>query len=677
MQTCIILLLIQKLGSGPALPEPGRITVSWENNLLSIRDPSLPGGAIQVWYLEAFCRSGSTSRDWGKTVIPHRTEKVEESKDGKLLKLRSEVEGGVEVLHEIRAGDDDVDFLVTASNHGKDYVDVVWVQPCMRVGGFTGRKQEDYVEKCFIFVDGGLKTLDKTRRSEEALYRGGQVYVPSGIDRKDVNPRPLSPDLPSANLIGCFSASGDRILAMAFEPCQELFQGVIVCIHADFRLGGLMARETKTAHGKIYLAENDEKKLLQRFKRDFPPPPATSRSAEGWRINLFDPITDQENDKEKKFYGEVLDAWRAGNGLQGLLLSSKELVLHPARDEIHLLRAASVLLEIGKASAPLAALKGELTPAGSPAADGQDELVLEALSFALEEYQRAFPELPPEPAPWTGLYHPYARKSLAGSLLTFWSHGLKPLLRLEALSRGRHEIFEALEDPRPSLVDLLLKAQLLALRGEKERARGLLENDPKSLVAPESWPRWSPRITALSLLCDTLSSGDERKIAASLKDWDRETKAAIPEVGNAVIVLPARALDAAARRDEPKGAKKFARPEGQRLVEMLFRRRAGGPLGKSGGPLPAAGLSSADREVIEAVHRSGLRLRDFRADVLRRFENGGGGVILSAELLRDGGLSFVEGGKRRISLERERGTPISPESTLRIPCGDGFWLILE
>ncbi len=27
------------------------------------------------------------------------------------------------------------------------------------------------------------------------------------------------------------------IFATAFEPYQELFQGVVVCLHADFRLG--------------------------------------------------------------------------------------------------------------------------------------------------------------------------------------------------------------------------------------------------------------------------------------------------------------------------------------------------------------------------------------------------------------------------------------------------------
>ncbi|HVR76256.1 MAG TPA: PQQ-binding-like beta-propeller repeat protein, partial [Planctomycetota bacterium] len=99
---------------------------------------------------------------------------------------------------------------------------------------------------------------------------GGQVYVPAGIDRADVNPRPLSRSIPSNGLIGCFSADGKRILATAWEPYQELFQGVIVCIHSDFRLGGLEPGETRTAKGKIYLVENDPAKLLQRYEAELP-----------------------------------------------------------------------------------------------------------------------------------------------------------------------------------------------------------------------------------------------------------------------------------------------------------------------------------------------------------------------------------------------------------------------
>src|ERR1041385_4089968 len=86
------------------------LKVSWQNEKLAIEDPRRPGETIEVWYLEAFCRSGSTHRKWEETVLPHRTELLEASPDGSRIRLRSEVDGGVEVLHEIRAGSDEVDF---------------------------------------------------------------------------------------------------------------------------------------------------------------------------------------------------------------------------------------------------------------------------------------------------------------------------------------------------------------------------------------------------------------------------------------------------------------------------------------------------------------------------------------------------------------------------------------
>jgi hypothetical protein len=249
--------------------DPG-LRLSWEKNMLTIPAPRLPGGKVEVWYLEAYCRSGSTDRKWGETVIPHRTKKVSEEPGGKSIELECEVEGEVRVRHVIRAGDNEIDFQVEAENRGAAYVDAVWVQPCMRVKEFTGGTQENYISRCFIFKDRKQTFLDKTPRAEKAIYLGGQVYVPAGIDRKDVNPRPLSPDVPSNGLIGCVSADGRLLLATAWEPYQELFQGVIVCIHSDFRLGGLKPGETKRARGKIYLLNNDLEKLLDRYRKDFP-----------------------------------------------------------------------------------------------------------------------------------------------------------------------------------------------------------------------------------------------------------------------------------------------------------------------------------------------------------------------------------------------------------------------
>ena len=139
----------------------------------------------------------------------------------------------------------------------------------MRVDRFTGLKQSNYIDRSFIFTKDGLKTMNQTHRAEDAVYRGGQVYVPAGINTNDVNPRPLSPDVPSNNLIGCFSSDGRWLVATAWDHTQELFQGVIVCLHADPRIGGLNPGEKKKLKGKVYLLANDPPELLRRYKKDF------------------------------------------------------------------------------------------------------------------------------------------------------------------------------------------------------------------------------------------------------------------------------------------------------------------------------------------------------------------------------------------------------------------------
>jgi len=249
---------------------PAGLTIGWTNNMLTISGPDMPGRKVEIWYLEAFCRSGSTHRDWQRTTIPHKTELVSAKKDGKRLQLRTTVEPNVDVMHEVRAGSDEVDFKLTLKNHGQEFVDVQWFQPCLRVDRFTGCNQTNYITKSFVFTDRGLTMLDKTRRTEEAIYHGGQVYAPKGINLEDVNPRPLSPDQPVSDLIGCFSADAQHLLAMAWDQTQELFQGVIVCLHNDPRVGRLKAGETKKLHGKIYFMKNDPEALLRRYKRDFP-----------------------------------------------------------------------------------------------------------------------------------------------------------------------------------------------------------------------------------------------------------------------------------------------------------------------------------------------------------------------------------------------------------------------
>lgn len=244
--------------------------ISWTNNLLTVSARDLPGNKMEIWYLEAFCRKGSTHQSWDKTTIPHKTTLLEADAEGKRLKFLTTIKDSVEMTHVLRAGADEIDIAYELVNRGKEEAPIEWFQPaCIRVEAFTGCKQSNYTAKSFIFTDRGLTLLDQTRRTEEAIYRGGQVYVPKGINLDDVNPRPLCKDSPTNALIGCFSADNKFLLATAFDATHELFEGVYVCLHSDPHVGGLKAGETRKIHGKIYFLKNDVPTLLKRYAADF------------------------------------------------------------------------------------------------------------------------------------------------------------------------------------------------------------------------------------------------------------------------------------------------------------------------------------------------------------------------------------------------------------------------
>jgi hypothetical protein len=256
--------------------DPPGLSIAWEKNILTIRG-EFPGQEMKIWYLEAYCRPGSTDRDWKETVIPHTAEKFEANDDGRVIKLRDKLMDGVVVEHVITAGQDEIDFRLVAHNPTNKASEAHWAQPCIRVEQFTGTTKEDaralvpaYAEKCFLFLDGKLTRMPTEPWADKARYTPGQVYCPKGVDRNDVNPRPLSPLVPSSGLCGCFSADEKQIMAVAWEPYQEIFQGVIACIHSDFRVGGLAPGETKKIRGKLYIVPADVPKLVARYEKDFP-----------------------------------------------------------------------------------------------------------------------------------------------------------------------------------------------------------------------------------------------------------------------------------------------------------------------------------------------------------------------------------------------------------------------
>lgn len=248
------------------------LEISWTNNLLTVSGPNLPGGKVDVWYLEVFCRSGAHTQVWGKTTIPHKTTLLT-NEGNRVLRFRTLVQTNVEVTHIVTAGADEIDFRFALVNRGAEDMGVQWFQPaCIRVEKFTGCVQSNYTAKSFVFTGRGLTTLAEARRSlaTNALYHGGQVFIMPGVEPRDANPRPLSHDRPANGLIGCFSADGRQLLATALSVTHELFEGVYVCLHSDPRIGGLKAGETKTIHAKLYVLTNDVPALLRRYERDFP-----------------------------------------------------------------------------------------------------------------------------------------------------------------------------------------------------------------------------------------------------------------------------------------------------------------------------------------------------------------------------------------------------------------------
>jgi hypothetical protein len=244
---------------------------------LIIRNEQIPGKAIRVNYMEAYCRAGSTDADWvAHTVIKHSPQLISLSPDQRLLKLRDTAADGVVIDHEITARTDEVVFQISAHNPTQVASEIHWAQPCIRLGDFTGydnqgKDLDDYLPKCFIFLDGKLTRMDRiTPWNKQARYVPGQVWCPKHVPRTDVNPRPLSVLVPSNGLIGCFSSDDQWIFAVAFEPYQELFQGVARCVHADVRIGGLDPGQSKSIRGKMYLMRNDAAELLSRYEKDFP-----------------------------------------------------------------------------------------------------------------------------------------------------------------------------------------------------------------------------------------------------------------------------------------------------------------------------------------------------------------------------------------------------------------------
>ncbi|MBM3851207.1 MAG: hypothetical protein FJ396_13690, partial [Verrucomicrobia bacterium] len=81
----LLMMMLALLATGTARAA-GSLTLRFKApHWLYIEGEHLPGRSIEVNYLEAYCRAGSTDADWVKhTVIPHRAELLSLSADRKV-----------------------------------------------------------------------------------------------------------------------------------------------------------------------------------------------------------------------------------------------------------------------------------------------------------------------------------------------------------------------------------------------------------------------------------------------------------------------------------------------------------------------------------------------------------------------------------------------------------------
>ena len=247
--------------------------ISWQpaedKGYVIVQGDRLRGATVKVWYVELYMGPESHSR-WPGATIQHTTRLVDADTNGQWLKLRCALDDGVLIDHEITVDADVIDFRSTAANPSRRDSDVAWGAPCVIVDDFTGGDAESYLSKCFIFLNGQLARLPVEPWARHAVETPGQVWCPRHVNRADVEPHPLSELVPDNGLIGCFSADEECVMAIAWEPYQNLFQGIITCLHADFGINGLPAGESKRLRGRIYFTEANIPGLLDRYRRDFP-----------------------------------------------------------------------------------------------------------------------------------------------------------------------------------------------------------------------------------------------------------------------------------------------------------------------------------------------------------------------------------------------------------------------
>ncbi len=197
----------------------------------------------------------------------------------------------------VKPADDGVEFTVEVTGPDKESVQQVeYLEPCWQLKradnfGHRGDPEnyvEEFVARCFVFLDGGLTCMKDTSRLPAKRYGNDlqakranapltwtQDYFPTWRIHPGQEPGQRlgrSTDRPVLPIIGCISRDNNYLVAWAYPQCGVLNQAWIDCLHPAPQISESYDPSTNTSRSrsKIYFLPNDEELLLQAFKRDFP-----------------------------------------------------------------------------------------------------------------------------------------------------------------------------------------------------------------------------------------------------------------------------------------------------------------------------------------------------------------------------------------------------------------------
>jgi len=241
--------------------------------LVNIRVPSIDGLEMDLWCYE--------NGPWGKAVAT--------GKEGRDLILTHKKDGATIVTRFVPASDRIRIHVIVEGPSATAVQGVESLNPCWQfVPSLTFGNQGDYVEdfvaRCFVFLDRGMTYLKDTRRIPGTRERKNdrdnlpnpwiQEYYPVWRRHPGQTPgaRGRSPDRPVYPITGVVSRDKRHMAAMAWPETGSIGQVWHDCLHLRPRIVESYDKETQRTEslGVIYFLLNDPALLLQRFKEDFP-----------------------------------------------------------------------------------------------------------------------------------------------------------------------------------------------------------------------------------------------------------------------------------------------------------------------------------------------------------------------------------------------------------------------